>query len=157
VRVSPDASVHNRPFDDQTQPRVWLEAPAFVLVLHMEHRSPAKVARFLATWQMDGGVYLAIRDRLFADETVGTLLEKVQAYLLMRDVAIKAVNGIARHAGTGRVIPAGSTYQLRGSPYYFRGTRVFPSCLQEGPSFFIEKSERKIVAEDIAAALRLVG
>jgi len=45
----------------------------------------AKVARFLATWQTDGGDYLAIRDRLFADETVETLFEKVQAYQTRRD------------------------------------------------------------------------
>lgn len=51
----------------------------------LEHLSPAKVARFLATWQTDGGDYLAIRDRLFADETVETLFEKVQAYQTRRD------------------------------------------------------------------------
>jgi len=33
---------------------------------------------------------------------------------------------------------------------------VFPSYLQAGPSFFIEKSKRRMIAEDIAAALSLV-
>jgi hypothetical protein len=33
---------------------------------------------------------------------------------------------------------------------------VFPSYLQAGPSFFIEKSKRRMIAEDIANALRLV-
>jgi uracil-DNA glycosylase len=80
----------------------------------------------------------------------------VQACLLMGDVAIKALNAIARRAGEGRVIPAGSTYKIRGAEYAFRGARAFPSYLQAGPSFFIEKSKRRMIAEDIAAALRLV-
>jgi uracil-DNA glycosylase len=80
----------------------------------------------------------------------------VQVFLLMGDVAIKAVNYISRRAGQGRVIPAGSTYKLRGQDYNFRGKRAFPSYLQAGPSFFIEKSKRKAIAEDIHAALNLV-
>jgi uracil-DNA glycosylase len=84
------------------------------------------------------------------------LFPNVEAYLLMGDVAIKALNYIARRAGEGRVIPAGSTYRIRGQPYHFRGKRAFPSYLQAGPSFFIEKSKRRMIAEDIAAALRLI-
>lgn len=84
------------------------------------------------------------------------LFPNVQAYLLMGDVAIKAVNAIAKRAGQGRVIPAGSTYKIRGVEYFFRGKRAFPSYLQAGPSFFIEKSKRQMIAADIAAALALV-
>ncbi len=83
------------------------------------------------------------------------LFPKVKALMLMGDVAIKALNSIAQRAGEKRVIPAGSTYKLRGAKYFFRGVRVFPSYLQAGPSFFIEKSKRRMIAEDIAAALRL--
>jgi uracil-DNA glycosylase len=84
------------------------------------------------------------------------LFPNVQAYLLMGDVAIKAVNYIARRAGEPRVIPAGSTYRIRGPTYTSRGRRAFPSYTQAGPSFFIEKSKRAMIAEDIAAALALV-
>jgi uracil-DNA glycosylase len=84
------------------------------------------------------------------------LFPNAKVLLLMGDVAIKAVNYIAKRAGEGRVIPAGSTYKIRGQKYFFRGKRAFPSYLQAGPSFFIEKSKRKVIAEDIAAALRLV-
>ena len=80
----------------------------------------------------------------------------VRAFLLMGDVAIKAVNYIAQRAGEGRVIPAGSTYKIRGQPYAWRGARVFPSYLQAGASFFIEKSKRSMIAEDIAEALSLI-
>lgn len=92
--------------------------------------------------------------RLLADELA--LFPNAQAYLLMGDVAIKALNSIAARAGDARVIPAGSTYKIRGQEFFWRGTRAFPSYLQAGPSFFIEKSKRKMIAEDIARAIRLI-
>jgi uracil-DNA glycosylase len=84
------------------------------------------------------------------------LFPNVKVLMLMGDVAIKAVNYIAQRAGEARVIPAGSTYKIRGQRFSFRGKRVFPSYLQAGPSFFIEKSKRRMIAEDISAALHLV-
>lgn len=84
------------------------------------------------------------------------LFPKVRVLMLMGDVSIKAMNYIAQRAGEEKVIPAGSTYKIRGRKYFFRGMRVFPSYLQAGPSFFIEKSKRRMIAEDIAAALSLV-
>lgn len=85
------------------------------------------------------------------------LFPNTRALLLMGDVAIKAVNCIAQRAGEKRAIPAGSTYKIRGQQHSFRGTRVFPSYLQAGPSFFIEKSKRRMIAEDIGAALAVAG
>ena len=79
-----------------------------------------------------------------------------RALMLMGDSAIKAVNAIARRNGEPRVVPAGSTYKLRGGDYRFRGMKVFPSYVQAGPAFFIEKSKRQMIAEDIAAALAYV-
>jgi hypothetical protein len=35
VRIYLDTSVYNRPFDDQTQPRIWLETLAFAVILQM--------------------------------------------------------------------------------------------------------------------------
>jgi uracil-DNA glycosylase len=85
------------------------------------------------------------------------LFPRVKALMLMGDVAIKALNFIARRGGAKRVVPAGSTYKLRAGEYFFRGVRAFPSYLQAGPSFFIEKSKRRMIAEDIAAVLRIAG
>ena len=85
-----------------------------------------------------------------------TLFPDVKAFMLMGDVAIKAINYIAKRDGEGRAIPAGSTYKIRGQECLFRGNRALPSYLQAGPSFFIEKSKRRMIAEDIAAALSLV-
>ena len=93
---------------------------------------------------------------LLLEKEIG-LFPNVKALLLMGDVAIKSLNEIARRAGAGRVIPAIPTYKLRGQQFYFRGARVFPSYLQAGPSFFIEKGKHRVIAEDITAALKLVA
>jgi hypothetical protein len=96
-------------------------------------------------------------------EQCSHLLEKeiaafplVRAYLLMGDVAIKALNQIAERSGEPRVVPAGSTYKIREGKFSFRGARAFPSYLQAGPSFFIEKSKRMMIAQDITSALALL-
>lgn len=96
-------------------------------------------------------------------KTCSAILEKeisffpnVKVFLLMGDAAIKSMNYFAKKVGEKRVIPAGSTYKLRANKYFFKGRRVFPSYLQAGPSFFIEKSKRRMIAEDIAEALRFL-
>jgi uracil-DNA glycosylase len=83
------------------------------------------------------------------------LFPNIKVLLLMGDVAIRSINYIAKSVDEDRVIPAGSTYKIRGLDYYFRGVRAFPSYLQAGPSFFIEKTKRRMIAEDIAAALSI--
>ena len=85
------------------------------------------------------------------------LFPDVKVFMLMGDVAIKPINDITRSAGEGRVIPAGSIYKIRGQEYLFWGRRVPPSYLQAGPSFFIEKSKRRMIAEDIATVLSIIG
>ena len=76
--------------------------------------------------------------------------------MLMGDVAIKGVNSIVRRMGEKAVIPAGSTYKIRGQAYSWHDRRVFPSYLQAGPSLFIEKSKRRMIAEDIKTAMKLL-
>jgi uracil-DNA glycosylase len=83
------------------------------------------------------------------------LFPNVKVYLLMGDVAIKAVNMIAKRNHEPRVIPAGSTYKIRGGEFTFRGARALPSYVQAGPAFFVEKVKRKMIAEDIQKALEL--
>lgn len=48
--------------------------------LLLRKMSPAKVARFWASWQMGQGDYLQWRDEAFADETVDSLYGKIQAF-----------------------------------------------------------------------------
>ena len=85
------------------------------------------------------------------------LFPNIRVIMLMGDVAIKAINYIAKRAGEGRVIPAGSTYKIRGGEYFFRDIWLFPSYLQVGPSFDIEKSKRRMIAEDIGAAVSIIA
>ena len=121
---------------------------------------------------LDLGVYLTTavkcgkNDYAISTETVRTcsvLLEAelglfplAEVLMLMGDAAIKAVNAIAKRNGEPRVVPSGATYKLRGGDYRFRGMKVFPSYVQAGPAFFIEQSKRRMIAEDIAAALAYV-
>ncbi len=80
----------------------------------------------------------------------------VKAFLLMGDVAIKAMNYIWKRTTGAAVIPGGSTYKIRTQPFFFKGKRVFPSYLQTGQNYLIEKSKRRMIAEDIKEALSLI-
>jgi hypothetical protein len=48
--------------------------------LLLRKMSPAKVARFWASWQVGQGDYLQWRDATFAAESVDSLYEQVKAY-----------------------------------------------------------------------------
>lgn len=82
------------------------------------------------------------------------LFPNIKSILLMGDTAIKAMNYITRRNIGKRIIPSGSTYKIRKDKYFYNDIRVFPSYLQTGKSYLIEKSKRKMIAEDIKAALK---
>ena len=84
------------------------------------------------------------------------MFPNLRVIMLMGDVAIKAFNYIARRKTGKRVIPSGSTYKIRKGEYYYSNIRVFPSYLQAGPSFFIERSKRSMIKEDLKQALALI-
>lgn len=84
------------------------------------------------------------------------LFPQLKVLLLMGDVAIKAVNYIAKRQTGEKVIPSGSTYKIRKNEYFYKEMRVFPSYLQTGKSFLIEKSKQKMIAEDMRTALEIV-
>jgi len=46
----------------------------------LERMSPAKVAHLWAMWQLGRGDYEAIREELFAEETVDTLYDQIRTY-----------------------------------------------------------------------------
>ena len=81
------------------------------------------------------------------------LFPKTKDILLMGDTAIKAMNCIAKRNTGKAIIPGGSTYKIRKNKYFYNQLRVFPSYLQTGKSYLIEKSKRKMIAEDIKTAL----
>lgn len=84
------------------------------------------------------------------------LFPNIRAILLMGDTAIKALNLISQRSNNKKVIPAGSTYKIRKNEFYFNNCRVFPSYLQTGKNFLIEKAKRTMVAEDIKEAFSLL-
>ncbi|MBU1227990.1 MAG: uracil-DNA glycosylase [Actinobacteria bacterium] len=86
-----------------------------------------------------------------------SLFPNLTVILAMGDVAIAAINEIGRRQTGRRTIPAGSTYKLRGPEYFLDGIRVFPSYLQTGKSFLIEKSKREMIAADLRTALGVIG
>ncbi|MHB8104254.1 MAG: uracil-DNA glycosylase family protein [Dehalococcoidales bacterium] len=85
------------------------------------------------------------------------LFPNIKVFLLGGDVAIKMMNEIWKQKTGKKVIPAGSTYKIRGQAYYCGNIRVMPSYTPAGKNFLIEKSKRKMVADDIREALELVG
>lgn len=97
-----------------------------------------------------------IKEHSFALEAEIGALPNLRAILLMGDAAIKSLNYIARRRQGVRAIPAGSTYKIREGEFSFEGSRVFPSYLQTGKNFLIEKSKQRMVAEDIRNAFLVV-
>jgi hypothetical protein len=57
--------------------RQVIQEAAPVLIKHM---SPAKAARFWASWQIGEGDYLVIREQLFEKETVTSLYKKIEGF-----------------------------------------------------------------------------
>jgi uracil-DNA glycosylase len=97
-----------------------------------------------------------IQKHSYALEEELNLFPNVKAILLMGDAAIKALNFISQRATKTKTIPSGSTYKIRKGEFYFKNIRVFPSYLQTGKNFLIEKSKRTMVAEDIRNAFKLL-
>jgi uracil-DNA glycosylase len=84
------------------------------------------------------------------------LFQNVRVFLLMGDVAIKMMNVFWKQQTGKRVIPAGPTYKIRGEVHYAGDKRVFPSYTPAGKNFLIEKSKRRMVAEDIRKAMSFI-
>lgn len=84
------------------------------------------------------------------------LFPDIEVYMLMGDVAIKAFNDISKRQIGKNTIPAGSTYKIRRNRYYYQDRRVFPSYVQTGQNYLIEKSKREMIAEDLAEAIRII-
>jgi uracil-DNA glycosylase len=85
------------------------------------------------------------------------LFPNIEVYMLMGDVAIKAFNYISKSQTGKNTIPTGSTYKIRKSEFHYQGRRVFPSYVQTGQNYLIEKSKREMIAEDLAEAIKLIG
>lgn len=85
------------------------------------------------------------------------LYSNAKVYMLMGDVAISAINNIARKQSGKRAIPNGSTYKIRDGEYMLGNIRVLPSYLQTGKNYLIEKSKRSMIADDIYRAWEYIS
>jgi uracil-DNA glycosylase len=92
----------------------------------------------------------ACSERILEQELA--VFPNIEVIALMGDVAIKALNAIARRADGRRLVPAGATWRIRGR-YDWNGVTVIPSYLTTGRSYLIEASKRDMIAEDLRAAL----
>ena len=92
--------------------------------------------------------------RYLGDEILG--FPNVKIIMCMGDVAIKAVNHVFKSRFNAAPIKKGSTYKIRKERHVLNGIIFMPSYTQTGDSFNIEKSKRKMIAEDIACALRIL-
>lgn len=45
MRIYLDTSVYNRPFDDQSQPRIWLESLAFTVIMGLREAGKIKIVK----------------------------------------------------------------------------------------------------------------
>ncbi len=88
-------------------------------------------------------------------ESEMALFPGIKAFLLMGDVAIRGMNYLWKRQTGRTVVPRGATYKIRKQELLVEGKRVFPSYLQTGKAYFIEKSKRRMIAEDIRQAIRL--
>jgi uracil-DNA glycosylase len=80
-------------------------------------------------------------------------LPNVKVVLCMGDFAIKAVNYIYKEKTGKYPIKSGSTYKIRNERHILDDIIFLPSYTQTGDSFNIEKSKRRMIAEDIKKAL----
>jgi len=84
------------------------------------------------------------------------LFPNIEVYMLMGDVAIKAFNYISKRLTGKNTVPSGSTYKIRTEKFYYKGKRVFPSYVQTGQNYLIEKSKREMIAEDLTEAAKII-
>ena len=97
-----------------------------------------------------------IRECSFILEEELKLFPNAKVYILLGDVAIKSFNYISKRNTNKSTIPNGSTYKLRNQSFYYEDKRVFPSYIITGKNFLIEKSKRKMIAEDIKNAFERI-
>ena len=81
----------------------------------------------------------------------------IKVIMCMGDFAIKAVNYIYKNIAGKCPIQSGPTYKIRKEIHELEGIRFYPSYTQTGDSFNIEKSKRRMIAEDITNAMNYIN
>ncbi|GCF92590.1 hypothetical protein NRIC_04810 [Enterococcus florum] len=85
-----------------------------------------------------------------------SLFPDAKVWMLMGDVARKAVNRISKQETNKNALPATSTYKLRHQENYFKEIRLLPAYIMTGKNLKIEKSKRVMSAEEISKMLQII-
>lgn len=93
--------------------------------------------------------------RILKDEI--SQFPNLKVVMCMGDFAIKCVNYVMKERSGKNAIPPGSTYKIRSGEYIVDSILYIPSYTQTGDSFNIEKSKRRMIAEDIRKAMDYIG
>jgi uracil-DNA glycosylase len=83
-----------------------------------------------------------------------SLFPNLKVIMLMGDVAIKAINAIAKAAVNTKknICPTGAAGRRRhwnGEEFYWEGIRLFPSYIMTGKNLLIEPFKRDTIIADI--------
>lgn len=84
------------------------------------------------------------------------LFPNLKVIMLMGDVAIKAVNMLAKAKTRKNIIPSESTYKIRQNAYYWDTVRVFPSYIMTGKNLLIEKGKCDTITDDIRRMIEVI-
>lgn len=99
----------------------------------------------------------SIEESLPALEREIQLFPNLKVIMLMGDVAKKAFNIISKKASGKNAVPSISTYKLRNTEIFYKGTRIMPSYIMTGQNILIEKSKFEMASEDIATMYKLIN
>jgi hypothetical protein len=87
------------------------------------------------------------------------LLPNLKVIMLMGDVAIKAINLIAKTKTKKNVCPTGAPGRRRhwdNEEFYWNSVRVFPSYIMTGKNLLIEPFNRDTIAKDIRRMMEVI-
>ncbi len=85
VRVYLDTNVYNRPFDDQTQPRIWLETLAFSVILQMiEEKRVALTASSVLAYENSRNPFELRRQWVARCASLANFYQKVDGTIAQR-------------------------------------------------------------------------
>ena len=92
LRVYLDTCVYNRPFDDQTQPRIWLETLAFSIILQMlEANTIHLISSTVVAYEISRNPHRLRRD--WVEKVTHLAVEQLRVNQTIRDRAITLEGG----------------------------------------------------------------
>ncbi len=92
MKIYLDTSVYNRPFDDQTQPRIWMETLALALVLQLVEAGEATLVNSSVLEYENSRNPISLRQ-----DWMARCLEQSTAYQLVDESIRKRAESLEKH------------------------------------------------------------